>query len=405
MLRTPEAAIEGSKFSRPTALLLYQNRGKTQDGKEKTVKRENGCGSVYKRGDVKSRPWLAVAPTRYITDPETGKVKAIREHLGTFATAQEAKDALEEFRRNPTTKVNITFSEVYSEWSAIAFRNISKQTQDNYTAAYAKFASLYREKFRELRTGQYQAVIDYYSAPFPAVGKGGTPKRGTNGEPVMSSPLSSSSLSKMKILLTQLYDYALQNDIVHKNYASFITLPKQEKTVKDCFSELEVKKIEQAVGTVPYADCILLMCYTGFRIAEFLELRPENYNSKNKTLTGGKKTDAGRNRIVPVHRKVQGILDARLAMKGETIICNEQGKAYRTEYFRRQCYYPALDTIGVRRLTPHATRHTFATRLSAAGARTEDIQALAGHEDYEMTANTYIHQDVETLRRAIEKMA
>lgn len=91
-------------------------------------------------------------------------------------------------------------------------------------------------------------------------------------------------------------------------------------------------------------------------------------------------------------------------MGGETIICNEKGKPYKPDGFRRRFYFPALKEIGIRRLTPHATRHTFATRLSAAGARAEDIQALAGHEDYEMTANTYIHQDIATLRRAIEKM-
>lgn len=373
--------------------------------RKRTIKRENGCGSVYKRSDLHNRPWVAMTPARYELDSETEKMKLIRDCLGTFATAQEAKDALEEFRRSPTTKVNITFSGVYEEWSAVAFRNISKQTKDNYTAAYAKFTALYQGKFRELRTGQYQAIIDYFSAPFPAKKKNGAPKLDDAGAPVLSPPLSFSSLSKMKALLTQLYDYAMQNDIVHKNYAMFITLPKQEKTVKDCFNDLELKRIENAVGVIAHADSILLMCYTGFRIAEFLELKPENYDPRNKALIGGKKTDAGRNRIVPVHQKVQKILEGKLAMGGETIICDESGHPYTTDSFRRRCYYTALDAIGVRRLSPHATRHTFATRLSAAGARTEDIQALAGHEDYEMTANTYIHQDIDTLRRAIEKMA
>lgn len=372
--------------------------------RKRSIKRENGMGSVYKRGDVRARPWVAVAPARYELDVKTGRSRAVREKLGTFATAQEAKDALEMFRQNPTTKVNITFSGVYGEWSTIAFRTISKQTRDNYTAAYAKFSTLYNEKFRELRTGQYQAVIDYYSAPFPAVGKDGKPKLDKTGKPILSPALSFSSLSKMKAMLTQLYDYAMQNDIVHKNYASFLTLPKHEKTAKDCFNAQELQKIEDAAGVIPHADSILLMCYTGFRIAEFLELRPESYDPDNRTLTGGKKTDAGRNRVVPVHPRVQPILDKKLAMGGETIICDEEGKPFTPDKFRRQCYYPALDALGVRRLTPHATRHTFATRLSAAGARVEDIQALAGHEDYEVTANTYIHQDIATLRRAIEKM-
>ena len=163
---------------------------------------------------------------------------------------------------------------------------------------------LHRETFRDLRTGQFQAIIDYYSAPFPAVKNDGSPKLDSFGQPVISKPLSFSSLSKMKALLTQLYDYAMQNDIVHKNYATFLSLPKQETLPKDCFTERELQQIERAVDSVPHADSILLMCYTGFRIAEFLELRPEDYDPVDRTLTGGKKTEAGRNRIVPVHKRV-----------------------------------------------------------------------------------------------------
>ena len=30
----------------------------------KSVKRENGSGSVYKRSDIKRRPWVAIAPAK-----------------------------------------------------------------------------------------------------------------------------------------------------------------------------------------------------------------------------------------------------------------------------------------------------------------------------------------------------
>ena len=43
--------------------------------------------------------------------------------------------------------------------------------------------------------------------------------------------------------------------------------------------------------------------------------------------------------------------------------------------------------------------------LSAAGARPEDIQRILDHEDYSITANTYINQDISTLAAAIAKMA
>ena len=56
-------------------------------------------------------------------------------------------------------------------------------------------------------------------------------------------------------------------------------------------------------------------------------------------------------------------------------------------------------------LTPHSARHTCGTMLSAGGARPEDIQRILGHEDYSVTANTYINQDITALTEAIKKMA
>jgi integrase/recombinase XerD len=79
----------------------------------KALKRENGTGSVYKRADVKSRPWVAVAPLK------NGK----REVIGTFATAHEAKDALEDYRRNPTDRLNITLKSLYEEWKPIGYKD------------------------------------------------------------------------------------------------------------------------------------------------------------------------------------------------------------------------------------------------------------------------------------------
>lgn len=342
------------------------------------IKRENGTGSVYKRSDIKRRPWVAVTPARYDVDGD--KLVAEREIIGYYVTAQEAKDALEDYRRHPTTKLNMTWEELYDEWSELAYRDLSRQMVSCYKAAWSKMEHLGGILVREIRTGQLQAVIDKHST------------------------MSHSSLNNIKILAGQMMEYAEQNDIIHKNYAQFVRLPKKEKVVKDCFTDLELKKIEQAVGVIPWADVILMMCYTGFRVTEFLTLTPHCYDRQAGTLTGGLKTDAGRDRVVPVHHKIKPLLESWIARGGDTIICKDDGSQMTANYFRNYKYYPALEAIGVRKLSPHATRHTFATRLATAGARPEDIQALAGHEDYSMTANVYIHKNVEALREAVERM-
>lgn len=56
-------------------------------------------------------------------------------------------------------------------------------------------------------------------------------------------------------------------------------------------------------------------------------------------------------------------------------------------------------------LTPHSCRRTFSTRMSAAGARQEDIITLMGHTNFDVDINHYINQEADTLYKAILKMA
>jgi integrase len=120
-------------------------------------------------------------------------------------------------------------------------------------------------------------------------------------------------------------------------------------------------------------------------------------------ITGGVKTDAGKNRIVPIHPKVQGYIRWWHSQPGSYLI-TRNGQPIRPNYYRKYLYYPTLERAGVRRLTPHATRHTFGTLLDRAGVQTKHIQELMGHADYSTTANIYTHPDVEALRRAIERL-
>jgi integrase len=353
--------------------------------KRKTIKRENGTGSVYKRSDLKNRPWVAVTPKS-------------QKPIGYYATAQEAKDALEDYRRNPTDRLNITLKELYEEWKPLGYKDKSKQLIEGYNAAWRKLSPLYSKKFRELRTGDMQTIIEELQTERQGVNQG--------KKIVMLPPMSYSSLSKIKILLGLLYQYAMQNDIVNKNYAEFLVLPKKEQGVKDCFSDLELKKIEDAINKVPFADCIYFMCYTGLRITEFLTLNKFSIHERNGVcaLYGGIKTAAGKNKVVPVHHKIKPILDDWMAKNGETIFCRPDGKPYSSRNFREYCFWPALEKIGVRKLNPHATRRTFATRMSSAGVREEDFIAMMGHTEYSVDIESYIYQSAEKLSKSIEKI-
>lgn len=375
---------------------------KQKHTKRKVVRRENGTGSVYKRSDLKNRPWIAATPAKKNHKPDI---------IGHYETAQQAKDALDAFRINPTDRLNITLKELYEEWLPIGLKGKSDELKRSYSAAWKRLYPLYSEKFRELRSGHFQSIIDSLQEEHPKLDDNWEPIV-KDGKPVLMPPLNYSTLHNIKTLVKLLYRYAMQNDIANKNYAAFIVLPPKPKGVKECFNELERKKIENAAfgingaEKIPFADCILFMNYTGLRITEFCILNKFSIHKQGNicALYGGIKTEAGKNKIIPIHHKVLPILDDWVSKNGQTIFCQPDGKPFTANYFRIKCYYPALERIGVRRLPPHATRRTCATMMSQAHVQEEDFIAIMGHSDFKMDIESYIYETAQKLKPSIEKM-
>ena len=70
------------------------------------------------------------------------------------------------------------------------------------------------------------------------------------------------------------------------------------------FTEWEIEKLFDHEN-IPFVDTILIMSYTGFRVGELFNIRREDVDVQNMTIRGGSKTEAGKNRLVPVHEKIQ----------------------------------------------------------------------------------------------------
>lgn len=362
------------------------------------AKRENGTGSIVKRKLANGTKYYAYTPCTYIKD-DMGAVTSKRILIGCFEKKSEARQALEEWIKHPTEKINYTLEDVYNDWSPAAFDSISSQTKTNYETCWQKIKafgdpSIAKKQIKEITTGELRAILKFYSEP--RIGEDGTEIKG----------LSKSYISKMKALLTQLYRHAVENNIVDRNYAELVKLPKMEDGEKRAFSDTEFAILEKGYSAIPGGDAVYALCYLGFRVSEFCELTVFSYDSKNKTLTGGMKTEAGKNRVVPIHKKIQPIVERWASRNGEVLYCDENGKAYNKDSFRKKVWKPVMEALGLPdELTPHSARHTCATLLAAGGARPEDIQRILGHSDYSVTANTYVNQDVNTLADAVSKMA
>ncbi len=336
------------------------------------MKRANGTGTIVKRKS-RQKPYLVFAAA------ESGE----RKYLGSFKLKAEAQTFLENYNQNPTVfRTTMTFSQVYADFkNSKRYETLSKSTRDGYAAAYKHCAKLERIQFSELRTTQLQEVID----------------------DLEKANLSFSSMHKVKVLFTTLSNYALQNDIINKEYASFVILPENDSKAKRALTDIEIEKIRLAAKSGNQsAEWILYLICSGWRISEMLELTRFSYDEKEKTLRGGKKTKNGINRLVPIYPYVQPIVEKQLAKNGETIFCMDNGKAMTANYFRRYVFNPLIEELNLdESLTPHNTRHTFATLLKRGGADDFYRKRLLGHSSGNITDDVYTHEDVESLKKAI----
>lgn len=341
------------------------------------MRNPNGYGSVYKLKGNRRRPWIARKTIGWTEDG-----KQLYYTIGYFETRAKAMVALAEYNKKPTNeRSNITLGELYEEWAQSKYDKISLKTRQTYETAWNHLSQLANMKVKDIRKSHLQAIIDNMSK---------------NG-------LSHSSCHKVKVLAGLLYKEALADDIVDKNYAELIELPGKEEEEREPFSDLEIKAIEELAKTDEWANTILILIYTGMRIGELLSLTKFNIDVDNMLIIGGSKTEAGKNRIIPIHSKIQEYI-MYWYNKNSSYLINKNGEKIRPDYYRKYLYYPTLEKAGVRKLTPHSTRHTFASLMARANVDPVYIQKIIGHADYSTTANIYTHLDIQELKKAIEKI-
>jgi integrase len=331
----------------------------------KALKRANGMGTVYKLQGRRKRPWVAA------------RNKLI---IGYYPSKTEALEALEQLSGQKLTwRYNLTFSEVYEEWQKEHFRKLGPDGKAQYERAYDVFAPLHDRKFRELRTADFQAVIDRHMNK------------------------SHSTVSKHKQLITQMSKWAIREGLITTDLASFVQLPEAIKKEKQIFTDDEIRRIEADGSEESRIVCMLLA--TGMRIGELFHLKLTDYHGNY--VIGGSKTDAGRNRVIPIRPegKAHFAYFAEQSAGKERLLDGYHGN-HDPANFRGREYKTLLKRLGIDQAkTPHATRHTYTTRAVKESLSPEVLQKVLGHTDYSTTANIYTHIAPEDLVKAVNATA
>lgn len=81
-----------------------------------------------------------------------------------------------------------------------------------------------------------------------------------------------------------------------------------------------------------------------------------------------------------------------------------KGQPYHGPNLTRQHLYPALDRLGLPRVTVHDLRHSAATNMALAGVPLQVIAAILGHSTIRVTADLYAHVVGEQRRDAAERI-
>ena len=328
----------------------------------------NGYGSVTRLKGNRSRPWM-VKVTMY---DEKGHGKQVP--IDYAETEEQANIILAQYNDNPWNieRNKVTLTDLYQRWAKIKLPKLGKSRQDTLKAAFKHCKKYYGVKYRNIRAYQMQECID-------SCGRG------------------YSTQAQIKALWGHLDNFAFECDIINKMYSQLTTTPPIPETTREPFTTEQVNALWK-IKDEPWADSVLVFIYTGFRLNELLGMETEQVDLKQQIFRGGSKTDAGKERIVPIHPRILPFVQA-WAQQGNKYLMTYEGKKFTpSKYYK--CWSDIMEKIEADK-TPHEARHTFETNLDNANANRKCIDMLMGHKSKDVGNRVYNHKTVEQLKETI----
>lgn len=355
--------------------------------KKKRMRLPNGIGSVHKIGDGKNRrkPWRARVPSHLEFNADTGKCTQKYIILGYYENEQDAIAALFDYRKDPYTMdaATMTFDDIYKLWSEKKYAEISLSGKRGYIAAYKHSAPLHDMKMRDIRTIHMERIM-------------------------ATADVGYQTQTKMKVLWGQMYQYALEHDICQKDYSAFVsTRDKQEGTKRTAIPAEDREKLWQAIDAGDQdAKLAMILIYTGLRPSELLEMRKENVDLDARIMVGGKKTAAGTNRRIPIHKAILPFIEELMATDGDLLLMRyDKSKPQAVTYGHFALYHwkPLMDRFQMN-YTPHYCRHTCATIMREANIAEDLRKLILGHSTGDIT-DRYTHHSDQMLIEAMDMVA
>ena len=341
------------------------------------MRNANGFGGISHLGGNRRKPYRA-----RVTVGWTPEGKQIFKTIGYFETKTKALAALLEYNDDPNRvdAKKITLKEVYERWSAVKYEGMPQGTLNTYKMGYNYIKHLDNVPFVQIKSDHVRDCI----------------KNCEKGK---------STKTRIKSVFSQLFDWAMENDIVNKNYASFVKIkidPEDEESRRVPFTNDEIKLLWEHKDT-PYIYSILILLYSGIRIKELFILKNADINLKDRWFKTGVKTSAGKNRYIPIHDDILPLFE-KLYDPNYKYFFRFENKDKEVDYnvYRREIWDAILEKLNMKHL-PHDTRHTFVSEMYRKGAKEVYLQRIIGHSNGNVTQH-YTHDDLGDLLTEINKI-
>lgn len=357
------------------------------------MRNANGTGTIKKLSGKRRKPY-AVYVTQGLRKREDGSYVQNQKFMESFATLKEANKYLAELNQNPydLANINTTFGEIFEHLLETKYEKEDKKKREKYpeddkrrrhhTSYYTARVSAYKYcdplkdvRIRNLRFFDLQKIFD------------------------MNDDLSNSTKNNIKIVMNEIFEYAIKVGIISSSPLTSVEVALKEKNnINPPFTREEIKTLWKAFenGTAN-ADMVLIQCYMGSRPAEFYTLKSDHIDFEKGIINlPGTKTKNAK-RIIPIHEKIMPLLKER--SKAEGFIMGRS--LSHAEY--RHIWDTVMEACGIEGKTPKTVRNTFATYAKTCGMDLYARQKILGHESGNLTEDVYTSADIDYLKAEMSK--
>jgi integrase len=316
----------------------------------------------------------------------------IRKTIGYYPTREDADDALNKYFENPydIDAERLTFEDVYNEWSKRYFKTLNNRSAERTVAsAYSYSKAMHQMIFKSITITIMKDTIE-------------------------NATIGPATKGRMKSLYNLMYDYACESGIVTVNMARNFSMKgllkaiEKEREIKKPFS-IEDEYILWENISYGFTKMVLIGIYTGWRPQELAMIKRSDVDIAEWTMKGGMKTEAGTDRIIPIHKKIRELIEFYYKQsEGKEMLFNDfegQQGTYMTYDKYRGRFKKVMSHCHLEGYTPHCTRHTFVTKAKISKLDEYAIKLIIGHETSDLTEKVYTHREpLIFMRDEIEKI-